>query len=198
NPTKALQVLVSRVRSTTSAQVIERTATGYRLGLEPEEVDVLALADLETTAHTALARDDLISASAAARRALEIGPSPRTGRVLAISDSRAADHLAALALLVESVHEQPMDEELMACLLRSEAAVHGPAAALKRYETYRAALADNLGSDPGSALQAVHRELLAADRPVRQGVRYDGTPLLGRDGDIVALRTLVGSAPVVS
>src|SRR5699024_2610530 len=85
NPTKALQVLVSRVRSTTSAQVIERTATGYRLGLEPEEVDVLALADLETTAHTALARDDLISASAAARRALEIGPSPRAGRVLAIA-----------------------------------------------------------------------------------------------------------------
>ncbi len=46
NPTKALQVLVSRVRSTTDARVIERTARGYPLGLGRDEVDVLAHADL--------------------------------------------------------------------------------------------------------------------------------------------------------
>ncbi|UDY25289.1 ATP-binding protein [Nocardioides sp. Kera G14] len=42
DPHKALQVVVSRARSATSAGVIERTATGYRLGLEQSEVDVWA------------------------------------------------------------------------------------------------------------------------------------------------------------
>jgi hypothetical protein len=34
----------------------------------------------------------------------------------------------------------------------------------------------------------VHRELLAADRPVHEGVRFDAAPLLGRDADVRALR----------
>ncbi|GAB4004472.1 ATP-binding protein [Nocardioides ultimimeridianus] len=43
NPAKALQVVVSRARSATSAAAIERTAVGYRLALAPEEVDAWAL-----------------------------------------------------------------------------------------------------------------------------------------------------------
>ena len=49
-------------------------------------------------------------------------------------------------------------------------------------------LADRLGVDPGPALQAVHAELLAADRPVREGLRFEATSLVGRDEDIRALR----------
>lgn len=92
----------------------------------------------------------------------------------------------------------PLDEELLVCLLRSEAAVHGPTAALERYEHHRGVLAESLGSDPGPALQEVHRELLAADRLMRSGIRFDSTPLLGRDEDITALRALVSDSPVVS
>ena len=43
NPTKALQVVVSRARSATSADAIERTARGYRLALAPADVDAWAL-----------------------------------------------------------------------------------------------------------------------------------------------------------
>jgi predicted ATPase len=39
---KALQVLVSRVRSLTAPEVVERTATGYRLGLGVDDVDLWA------------------------------------------------------------------------------------------------------------------------------------------------------------
>ncbi len=43
NPRKALQVVVSRARSATSADVIERTRSGYRLSLSVSEVDAWAL-----------------------------------------------------------------------------------------------------------------------------------------------------------
>ncbi|HWU21938.1 MAG TPA: BTAD domain-containing putative transcriptional regulator [Nocardioides sp.] len=43
NPAKALQVVVSRARSATSPDAIERTAVGYRLALAPEDVDAWAL-----------------------------------------------------------------------------------------------------------------------------------------------------------
>ena len=43
NPAKALQVVVSRTRAQTAPEVVERAAGGYRLGLDPMTVDVLAL-----------------------------------------------------------------------------------------------------------------------------------------------------------
>jgi predicted ATPase/tetratricopeptide (TPR) repeat protein len=43
NPRKALQVVVSRARSATSADVIERTRRGYKLSLPATEVDAWAL-----------------------------------------------------------------------------------------------------------------------------------------------------------
>ncbi len=74
------------------------------------------------------------------------------------------------------------DEPLLADLLRSEAAMRGPAPALERFERYRRDLRERLGADPGELLQRTHRGLLALDRPVRRGVRYDATELIGRDG----------------
>lgn len=195
---KGLHVLVSRVRAATAPHVIERTVSGYRLGLAREEVDVLARADLELQAREALARQDGAAASATARDALTLGPSETADRILAIVQSRSGEHAAALPTLRNQAAAHPADEELLACLLRSEAAVHGPAAALDRYEHHRAVLADRFGSDPGPILHEVHRELLAADRPMRTGLRFDSTPLLGRDEDIAALRALVNDVPVTS
>ena len=48
-----------------------------------------------------------------------------------------------------------------------------------------------MGVDPDPALQRVHRELLAADEPVRSGVLYDADELLGREADLAGLRALV-------
>ena len=41
NPTKALQVVVSRTRAVTGADVVVRIPRGYRLGLPADQVDVL-------------------------------------------------------------------------------------------------------------------------------------------------------------
>src|SRR5262249_59890281 len=75
----------------------------------------------------------------------------------------------------------------------------GPAAALARYAGYRQRLRDDLGSDPGPALQGVYQELLQADAPViRRGVRHEPNPLLGRDDDIAAVTSLLRTSRVTS
>lgn len=220
NPTKALQVVVSRARTATSAAAIVRTDHGYRLGVPADGVDVLRLDSHVAEARAALAAGRVAEAADAARRATGLGAAiaGETGpdavralcdraraaehaarAVLGSALSRSGDHAEALPMLEPTVDgERPSDESLLADLLRSEAAVRGAAAALDRYERYRASLADRLGTDPGPELSRLHRELLAADRPVRAGLRFGQTALLGRDDDIRALRALVRSSRVTS
>ena len=118
--------------------------------------------------------------------------------ILARASSRTGAHADALPALEAAHAERPHDEPLLADLLRSEAAVRGPAAALERFELYRRDLRERLGADPGEQLQRAHRGLLALDRPVRRGVRYDATTLIGRDGDLERLRALLAGSRVVS
>ncbi|MBB5873709.1 putative ATPase [Allocatelliglobosispora scoriae] len=160
NPRKALQVVVSRARSVTSAEVIERTRRGYRLGLPAIEVDAWAL------------RPEGLRLAAAGRW----------------SDALPLLERAAVG----------GDAEVVAALLRALGSVRGVPAALERYEEYRAGLAASLGVDPSPELRALHAELLAADRPVRSGVRYDADRLIGREADLAALRVLVRTHRVVS
>src|SRR5580658_9451538 len=220
NGQKSLQVLVSRTRSACGADAILRDGAGYRLGAAPGEVDSARLAELVRAASAVLDRD-AAAAEGLAREALALtaglsgaadsddGPLAEVRRaaaadagaarvILARASSRAGAHAAALPVL-ELAHAQlPRDEPLLADLLRSEAAVSGPATALERFERYRRDLRERLGADPGELLQRVHRSLLVLDRPVRRGVRYDATELIGRDIDLARLRALMASSRVVS
>lgn len=218
NPTKALQVVVSRTRAATCADAVVRIPRGYRLGLPAGQVDALLLGALVEQARAALAEDDtalarrhaeeamglmaggLVGATGALAelRAAAAGRVSEARRVAAIAQGRSGAHDKALPLLEEAAADRPHDEELLACLLRSEAAVRGAAAALERYERYRADLVARLGTDPGPELVRVHAALLAADRPVREGILYDGSSLLGRDGDIRAVHALLQTNRVVS
>ncbi len=118
--------------------------------------------------------------------------------ILARASSRTGAHADALPVLELAHAERPQDEPLLADLLRSEAAVRGPAAALDRYARYQRDLRERLGADPGELLKQAHRGLLALDRPVRRGVRYDATTLIGRDADLERLRAMLASSRVVS
>jgi predicted ATPase/DNA-binding SARP family transcriptional activator len=220
NGTKSLQVLVSRARSACGADVIVSDGPGYRLGAVPTDVDSLRLAGLVRDAAAALDRDPA-AAAALAREAealtrglagvadAEAGPLAEVRRAAATdaaqaqvirgqASSRMGAHPDALPALAAAHEDRPHDEALLADLLRSEAAVSGPAAALDRFERYRRDLRDRLGTDPGEQLQRTHRALLALDRPVRHGVRYDATTLIGRDNDLERLTALLASSRVVS
>ncbi|WP_406438749.1 AfsR/SARP family transcriptional regulator [Streptomyces sp. NBC_00631] len=223
-PGKAVQVLVSRLRSQLGAELILSTPTGYRLGLDETRVDSSALLLHEAAgAERARAGDHEGSLAEA-----EAGLALWDGSVAAGADEELHDPVAALrtervrayralvrshalalarlgrraeatAPLAELHRELPRDEEVLAELLRCEAAGAGRAAALTRYDGYRRRLRDELGSDPGAGLRAVHQELLRADAaPVRHGVPHEPNPLLGRDADIAAVAGLLRGARVVT
>ena len=217
-PGKALQVIVSRARSATAARVVELTESGYRLGLEPDEVDVLALGLHVAQARESLAAGDAIAAAEQAELA-RAWPEPATDdasgplarlRLLTSRTLEAADDLLGRALARQGRHTEALplleaaadrwrdDAIVLTDLLRTMAAIGGPAVALGRYEAYRVDLADRLGVDPAPELQGLHRELLAADDPVRTGIRYDGAGLLGRDQDLARLRAALASSRLVT
>src|SRR6185312_1650750 len=221
NPTKSLQVLVSRTRSACGAEAIVRDGVGYRLGVAPNEVDSVRLAALVREAAGALERD-AASSVALAREALALAnggpPAPAAEdpgplddirqaaaidiasarAILAQALSRTGAHADALPALETAYADRPDDEPLLADLLRTEAVVRGPAAALERYERYRRDVRERLGTNPGEQLQRTQQHLLALDQPVRSGVRYDASTLVGRDRDLERLRALMAGSRVVS
>jgi predicted ATPase/DNA-binding SARP family transcriptional activator len=223
NPAKALQVLVSRTRAACGPESLVHAGDGYRLGIGPDEVDALVVRAETAAARATLPRDPA-GAAEHARAALalvgdlgdRLGPADgeagplaevrrqatddlRTARVvLAQAASRSGSHDEALGALEDALTHRPEDEALLADLLRSLAAVHGPAAALDRYEAHRTGVRDRLGTDPGPELQRLHQELLSLDRPVRDGVHYEATALLGRGEDIRRLRAAMVASRVVS
>ncbi|MCW7942188.1 LuxR family transcriptional regulator [Streptomyces hygroscopicus] len=220
-PTKALQVLVSRARSQLGAETIAATATGYRLTLDAEAIDTSAVLLAGTRAaraardgdHTAAlahaeaglahwdgppgddAPDDPVSALRAARATTYTA----LARARALALGRLGRHVEAVEPLTALAAGHPRDEEILAELLRCEAATSGPAAALARYDAYRRALREDLGADPGPALRTVHQELLRDEAPsVRRGIPHEPNPLLGRADDIAAVGGLLRTSRVVS
>lgn len=214
HPVKALQLLVSRARSRLGADLIVSTPTGYRLGLTEEQVDATAVVRHAQRA----AEGDLASAEAglalcegasewdtaggdplSVLRAARLGTYRSLLRSRALALSRRGRRREAVAPLTELAAEQPMDEEILAELLRCEAATAGTAAALARYDAYRRKVLAEVGSEPGPALRDVHRELLLSDVPaVRHGIRHEPNPLLGRDDDVAAVTELLRTSRVTS
>ncbi|KRB77190.1 transcriptional regulator [Nocardioides sp. Root190] len=218
NPAKALQVLVSRVRSVVGATALVTSGNGYRLQVDPDQVDASLLRTSARLARESLA-DDPATALRHAQVALALAPAGipeessgplaevrrradqdlrEAAVVQARALTRSGRHAQAVPGLREAVEARPDDEALLADLLRAEAATQGPAAALELFEAHRIDVRDRLGSDPGPELQRIHRELLALDSPVREGLRYDASPLLGRDDDLRTIEGLLTSSRVVS
>jgi predicted ATPase/DNA-binding SARP family transcriptional activator len=223
NPTKALQVLISRARAQLGSGVIVNTATGYRLALREDQVDTSAVVLAATETARSAAAGDHAAALAHAEAGLVLWdgatgddvPVPddplislraermstyrslRRGRALALS--RLGRRSEAVGPLEAALRDQPRDEEVLVELLRCESATVGPAAALARYEAYRRSLRDELGTDPGTALQAMYQQLLRDSAPlIRHGVPHEPNPLLGRDNDITAVLDLMRTSRVTS
>lgn len=222
HPFKALQILVSRARARLGPGVIVSTPGGYRLSLRDDQIDASAiLFSASESEKRSRAGDNLAALGHAeaglalcdgaadwdsgdghplsALRAARVPAYRSLLRARALALSRLGRRAEAAGPLGELILRCPRDEEVLAELLRCEAATAGPAAALARYADYRQRLRDELGSDPGPALQGVYQELLQADAPViRRGVRHDPNPLLGRNDDIAAVADLLRASRVTS
>ncbi|PRX46128.1 putative ATPase [Prauserella shujinwangii] len=223
HPTKALQILVSRARARLGGELIESTPAGYRLALREDEVDASAVLRRATAAARCLRAGEYPAALSHADAGLALwdgapdDPPPGwADPVAALRADRAPAHqelartralaLAGLGRYAEATGElarvfarRSRDEEILHELLRSEAATAGPAAALARFDAYRRGLRDDLGTDPGPALRALHEQLLRGTAPaVRRGVPHEPNPLLGREADVTAVTELLRTARVTS
>ncbi|MDL4821280.1 ATP-binding protein [Actinomadura opuntiae] len=224
NPGKALQVVVSRARSQLGPDVIASTPSGYRLGLDESAVDASAVVTSAAESARHARAGDHAAALAHAEEGLALFDGPpdasgddplallradraRTYRDLVRSRALALARLGrrdeAVGPLAGLAAEHPHDEEILTELLRCEAATAGPSAALARFESYRRSLRDELGTDPGPALRAVHQELLRETVPdgapaVRRGIAHEPNPLLGRAGDLANVLGLLRTSRVTS
>lgn len=170
-----------------------RDAGGYRLEVEPAELDLLQFRALRTQARNLAQRGDRARATGLLVEALGlwrgptasgIAPEVRAHPVFAAVDN---EHLVAvkeaagyapaagevltervLITLRQAAAHHPLDEVLQARLIDVLAATGHQAEALEVYQGVRARIADELGLDPGPELrEAQHRVLdgTAVDRP---------------------------------
>ncbi|MFC8127034.1 ATP-binding protein [Streptomyces sp. NPDC057302] len=217
-PGKALQVLVSRARTQLGADVIASTPAGYRLALPEDRIDSSALLLHATVSAERAGAGDHAGALDAAEAGLALWDGVPEGardingsddpvaalhaerapvrgtlvRARALALARLGRHAEAAGPLAAVAAGRPRDEEVLAELLRGEAATAGPSAALTRYEAYRRELRETLGTDPGAGLRSVQQELLRGEAPVvRHGVPHEPNPLLGRGDDIAAVEGLL-------
>ncbi|MFC8348096.1 BTAD domain-containing putative transcriptional regulator [Streptomyces sp. NPDC057280] len=190
DPAHALQALVSRLRRTLgSADRVTQTTGGYRLAVDPDDVDALRFERLAAAGRDRLRAGDRHAAAAMLDEAVALWADPPGAEptavarvapaaatrlahtsveaVVGLADAelslgRAEDAAARLTALLAG---HPVHERAAALLLDALAAQGRRAEALARYEQVRAALANELGTDPGTALRDRHARLLCAEPP---------------------------------
>ncbi|WP_405017113.1 winged helix-turn-helix domain-containing protein [Kitasatospora sp. NBC_00070] len=212
----ALQTLVGRLRRTVGREQVGSGPAGYWL-TDPAS-DLTGFQRLAADGRRAAEQGDHASAAERLTAALALwrGPAladlPDRGgsatRLEADRDEVRRDRITAeLALgraagvtaeLAELCELRPLDEPLAVLLIRALRDGGRTAEALQQYERTRRALADQLGTDPGEPLRALHRDLLngAEPAPVRapERARAAGnlrprlTSFVGRGGDLAAVR----------
>ncbi|MGW7537395.1 BTAD domain-containing putative transcriptional regulator [Amycolatopsis sp. NPDC054798] len=225
-PAHALQALVSRLRRTLgSADVVTQSAGGYRLAVSPAEVDVLQFEHLIAAGRDHLRAGEVLAAANVLGEAVELwGARSEPAAVAAVSVA-AATRLAALS--VESVAdlaeaelslgrvetaaarltgllaEHPVHERAAALLMDALAAQGRQADALARYEQIREALAETLGTDPGTALRERHLRLLRGPvegLPEKTSGNLPAalTSFVGRDDDLARIAELLATSRLIT
>lgn len=208
----ALQSQVSRLRGALKELApVEFSPAGYRLAVEPDDVDVHRFERLAAEGRRALAAGDTAKAAGLLRDALVLwrGPAfaditdapfrdPQVTRLNELKTSAIEDRVEAelklgrhedvLAELREVIDEQPLRERPRALLIRALHAAGRQADALTAFEDPRRVLADELGADPGPDLAAAHLAVLRGEAPPAKGTTTalpaQLTSFIGREGDL--------------
>ena len=187
DPTNALQSLVSRVRRALGdATRIQQVAGGYRLTVDPGDVDAAVFGELVAAGRRDLRQDRPTGAHEHLTKALSLwrgeplidaadGPYAAAARTrldelrldaqIDLIEAQlllggAAEVIADLEQLVAA---HPLRERLAGQLMRALATTGRQADALAVYERLRDRLGGELGVDPGAEVQAVHLAVLRGE-----------------------------------
>ena len=182
----ALRVNVSRLRKALPRDVLTTRSPGYLVRVEPDELDLHRFERLVDEGRGLLARGLAADASARLRDALSLWRGPALADFAYESFAQAAIarleeiRLAALELRIEAdlalgrhdelvaelealVAEHPLRERLRRYLMTALYRSGRQAEALDAYQDARRALVDELGIEPGAALQELERAILRQD-----------------------------------
>ncbi|MBM2618418.1 AfsR/SARP family transcriptional regulator [Actinoplanes sp. LDG1-06] len=216
----AVQSGVSRLRRDIP---ISYDGSGYRLDVEPDEVDVHRFVRLAVAGREALRQRDYETASAHLSEALDLW------RGEALADVRSAPFAAEAASRLEESRRQavedrveaglalrpsgdavdelrallaaaPLREHAWALLMRALAAGGRPAEALAVFDQARQILAEELGTDPSPELSAVHTSVLRGGGPATPKHRLPAqlSSFVGRDDDLDRVARSLRTARLVT
>ncbi len=210
NPANAVQALASRLRAALGRDAVALTPAGYRLALEPDEVDAVVFAE-------ALQAHDYPRALGLWRGAPDLPGHPdEAARLLALRQGAEDEQTdaeiargngpAQIAALRAAVAAEPLRERPRAQLLRALSQAGRTGEALATYEEGRAVLAEELGADPSPLLRAAHLAVLTEEEgqqtppapSTAHALPAALTSFLGREPEIAALRTALTGSRLVT
>ena len=176
-----LQTLVSRLRTALGRDRIETEPLGYRLRIEPGEIDSLRFEESVQTglglvdrpgeaalvfesgltlwrghAYADFAEDDFALAEAARLHELRVCAVEERAAVL-VDSGRPAEVIAALETEIVA---EPYRERLRVVLMTALARAGRPVEALRAFEAFRQQLADEVGVVPSATLQALNDDIV--------------------------------------
>ncbi|MEP6813253.1 MAG: BTAD domain-containing putative transcriptional regulator, partial [Actinomycetota bacterium] len=169
---KALQVYVSQLRKLLGRERLETTSQGYRLRLEPDELDLARFQRLHESGRPsealALWRGDPLADFAGQRFAQAEIARLQELRLACLEQRIEQDlaqgrHAELVGELDALAREHPLREHLRAQLMLAFYRAGRQAEALGAYKAARTALVDELGIEPGRQLRELHQQILQQD-----------------------------------
>jgi predicted ATPase/DNA-binding SARP family transcriptional activator len=221
----SLQSYISRLRRALGRDALPRTSAGYRI--EAGRIDAAEFVAEVDRGRALLTAGDATGARRAFAAALalwrgeayaDLDPTPEVvaarGRLDEVREVAVEERLAArlatgdapgaVAELQASVRAQPYRERRWELLILGLYRGGRQTEALAALRRIRALLADELGVDPGPALQSLERRLLAQDpalllpAPSTTPVARPLSTFLGRDDELALLTGLLGRHRLVT
>ncbi|MFU8841739.1 MAG: AfsR/SARP family transcriptional regulator [Nitriliruptoraceae bacterium] len=209
DPANALQQRISSLRRSLdpdrAGQVLATLSGGYALHVDAARIDARRFTHLAATGHDQLAKGQHDAARHTLTEALSLWRGPaldgvadepwaraEVARLTELELNARQDRLRAelalgagpelVAELTDLTAAHPLHEGLVALQLVALVRADRQAAALGAYERLREALADELGVDPGLALQRLHQRVLQQDPSLLAPDPADGaaSPLAAR------------------
>ncbi len=182
----SLQVQISQLRKSLGKSLIETRPPGYVISIDPDRLDLSRFERLLNEGREALARGEPTTASSVLTDALELwrGPpladfayesfaEPEISRLEELrltalelrieADLSLGRHVELVGELELLVAQHPLRERLRADLMLALYRAGRQAEALQTYQDGKRLLAEELGIDPGQALQELERSILRQD-----------------------------------